>query len=473
MDGLLSSVWTSAFGRVASTRTERLEVIEGLERPSPAALLDTRRRDTRRIPRAFRGGKRRPQRALLLQGPVGPFFKILQSHLNDNGIDAWRVCFNIGDVIYASRRKTIPFFRGLRAWESWLDGILAARSVDVIILFGSERPAHIVARRLADIYGVKVLSLEEGYIRPGLITLEETGNNASSPVAGQLPPEEYSCSESPLEKVDYKGFRIMSWFGATYYIARTITSLGNQKELYHRDVHAVRETFCWLRNAYRRFRGQGRNFTTIQSLLEYWNKKYFIIVMQVAADANLGTAALGWDSARLISSAITSFSHSAPKDSRLVFKIHPMERGHNTYTPLIRATAAALGIGERVDVIDIGSMGLLARHAAGMITINSSSGLSAIFHGTPLLVIGRAIYANPTLATCGNGVPDFDSFWREGFVADGALRTRYLQWLTDTCLAPGDYYVQSGMETACKQILEFIKASAATRQPDVSLGLAN
>jgi capsular polysaccharide export protein len=379
----------------------------------------------------------------------------------------------MGDVIYASRRKTIPFFRGLRAWEGWLDGILAARSVDLIILFGSERPAHVVARRLADLYGVKILSLEEGYIRPGLITLEEAGNNASSPIAGQLPPEEYSGGETAPDKIDYKSFRRMSWCGATYYIARTVTALGSQKELYHRKVHAFREIFCWLRNAYRRLRGQWRNFTTIQSLLEYWNKKYFIIVMQVAADANLAAAALGWDSARLISSTITSFARSAPTDSRLVFKIHPMERGHNTYTPLIRATASALGIGERVDVIDIGSMGLLARHAAGMITINSSSGLSAIFHGTPLLVIGRAIYANPALATCGNGAPDFDSFWRGGLVADGTLRTRYLQWLTETCLVPGDYYVQSGMETACKQILEFITAGAVTRQPDVSLGLAN
>lgn len=463
----------STLARAIGARAGRVKIIERTEHPAPGAANNTHRRDRRRIPRAFTGGESRPPRVLLLQGPVGPFFKVLQNHLNENGIDAWRVCFNMGDIIYAPRRKRIPFFRGLRAWESWLDGMLTFRSVDAIILFGSERPAHVVARRLAALHGVKVLSLEEGYIRPGLITLEEAGNNASSPIAGQLPSEEYRCSESTPERIDYKSFRKMSSYGALYYTIRTLAALGAQKELYHRKVNPVREIHCWLRNAFRRLEGQGRNFITIQSLLEHWNKKYFIVVMQVAVDSNLGAAALGWDSARLISSTITSFARSAPKDTRLVFKIHPMERGHNVYTPLIRATAAALGVGERVDVIDIGSMGLLARHAAGMITINSSSGLSAIFHGTPLLVIGRAIYANPVLATCANGNPDFDCFWREGFVADGPLRTRYLQWVTETCLVPGDYYVQSGMETACIQILESIKAGVATRRADTMMRLAN
>src|SRR3546814_15133080 len=108
-------------------------------------------------------------------------------------------------------------------------------------------------------------------------------------------------------------------------------------------------------------------------------------------------------------------------------------------------TACALGIADRVDVIDIGSLGLLTRHSAGMITINSTSGLSAIFHGVPLLVIGDALNANAKLAVCGNGQPNFDAFWTCGHRVSAAIRRRALRWIRPTCLQPGDVSLESGI----------------------------
>src|SRR3546814_10307214 len=46
-------------------------------------------RKKRRAP-ALPSGTR--PRVLLLQGPVGPFFRHLQQHLEDSGFDAWRIC---------------------------------------------------------------------------------------------------------------------------------------------------------------------------------------------------------------------------------------------------------------------------------------------------------------------------------------------------------------------------------------------
>ena len=145
---------------------------------------------------------------------------------------------------------------------------------------------------------------------------------------------------------------------------------------------------------------------------------------------------------------------------RLVFKIHPMERGHSNLAPLIRSAAKILGVEDRVDVICTGSLGLLARHAAGMITINSSSGLSAIFHGIPLLVIGNAIYANPRLAVCAHGNPDFDAFWSQKYVASEAVRKDYIAWLRQTALWPGDFYAPDGIDLACEGILAKLNSEA-------------
>src|SRR3546814_14232724 len=114
----------------------------------------------------------------------------------------------------------------------------------------------------------------------------------------------------------------------------------------------------------------------------------------------MGEPARGWNSARLIAETLSSFAKSARADYRLVFKIHPMERGHSTDRKFIMQTACALGIADRVDVIDIGSLGLLTRHSAGMITINSTSGLSAIFHGVPLLRSDERRVGKECVSTC-------------------------------------------------------------------------
>src|SRR5690606_36971094 len=121
------------------------------------------------------------------------------------------------------------------------------------------------------------------------------------------------------------------------------------------------------------------------------------------------------------------------------------------------------GVEKRVDVIDTGSLGLLTRHCAGMITINSTSGLSAIYHGAPLMVVGQAFYANEALATCARGKPDFDAFWTGGHVADAQLRQTYLAWLRKVSLRAGDFYVREGMELACQGVLETIQATKVVR----------
>jgi capsular polysaccharide export protein len=99
-----------------------------------------------------------------------------------------------------------------------------------------------------------------------------------------------------------------------------------------------------------------------------------------------------------------------------------------------------------------------------MITINSTSGLSAIFHGVPLLVVGNAFYANEKLATCARGTPDFDAFWKGGHVADEAFRHRYLDWVREMCLRPGDFYDHAGISEACEGILDLLKPTVAATE---------
>lgn len=419
-------------------------------------------------PRSFMEPSGGAERVLLLQGPVGPAFKRLQNSLADQGVDAWRVCFNVGDLAFSSRNKRISFFGNQAEWHDWLDGVLSSGRIDTIILFGSERIAHQTAREIAPKHGVKIIALEEGYIRPGLITIENSGNNATSPLAGQLAPPGFIAPEEPAQLEDFKSLKVMSFYGALYYTAMMACWFCQPRDLFHRKLSLLPEAFFWTRNLARRVFDRNRNFSTIQNLLEHYDGRYFVVPLQVAQDSNMKGAALGWNSVRLIAESLRSFAQSAPANTRLVFKIHPMERGHSNHAPLIRSTAAALGIEHRVDVIDTGSLGLLTRHAAGMITITSTSGLSAIFHGIPLLVIGKTVYTNPHLATCAHGAPDFDTFWTSRHVADPEVRKSYIAWIRATALEPGDYYAAKGIELVCQAVFKKINSSTEPQVSDTS-----
>lgn len=412
-------------------------------------------------------GEKISQRVVLLQGPVGPFFNHLQNYLEANDLEVWRICFNAGDMFYSTKRNRIPFSGTLNEWRGWFSVFVKAAKIDLIILFGAERPVHRIARRIARMANVRVISLEEGYIRPGYVTIEEGGNNATSPLAGCLPPNgSEALLPGEVHEKDYKSFRPMCRHSAVYYTIRTLFAAGKQRYLFHRRFSFGHEVFCWVRNYWRKLMGQGRNFKLVQRLLEHFDGKYYLVPLQVATDSQMKEAALGWDSTKLIAATLESFARHATRDSRLVFKIHPLERGHTHHRLLIESSAQAFGISARVDVIDTGSLGLLTRHAAGMITINSSSGLSAIFHGIPLLVVGNAFYAHDDLAVCGRGKPDFDSFWSCRLVADETERKYYIHWIKQQALKPGDFYAQGGIEAACQGVLERILEDTAITQQE-------
>lgn len=391
------------------------------------------------------------RRVLLLQGPVGPFFARLRSFLCDKDVDTWRVVFHRGDRLFGSGKRTLPFSGGHADWSDWLSQVLTFGQFDTIILFGSERPAHCAARKLATQKGIAIISLEEGYVRPGFITVETDGNNANSPIAGRVLGPIFGPENNPTPAKSYRSLHQLIFYGALYYTVRGITVFGKRRQLFHRQTPLIPEAYYWARNLCRRITGGERNFAKVQQLLEHWDKRFYLVPLQVAADANLTRFANGWHSARLISDSIQSFAACAPRNTRLVFKVHPMERGHNNLTPLIRQTALAYGIESHVDVIETGSLGLLTRHSAGMITINSTSGLSAIFHGVPLMVLGRAIYAHKELAIT---TPAFDDFWTSDHVATAEARGAYIEWIKQQALRPGNFYCAEGMELAMQSIFE-------------------
>ncbi|WP_433850521.1 hypothetical protein [Brucella pseudogrignonensis] len=413
------------------------------------------------------------RRILLLQGPVGPFFDELQTALENDGYDAWRICFTAGDRFFSKRNKRITFSQGLDQWPGWFDQFLAYSDVDCIVLFGCERPIHSVARDLAKKRNIPVVSLEEGYIRPGYVTIERGGNNRFSPLAGKLPPKNFDpTTVKRKQKKLSDSFSRMCWYGFKYYSLNLLSGF-NQRGTFHKRRSLAGEAFFWTRNMARKIVHQGRNFSTIERLLEDNDRNFFVVPLQVTDDTQLRQAARGWTNDKLIIAVMASFSKKAGSDKRLVFKIHPLERGHSNHKKLIDSLAVLHGITDRVDVIDTGSLGLLVRHSMGMVTINSTSGLSAIAHGIPMLVTGEAIYSGTIFAKFAKSKEDFDAFWENTACPDRTLCSQYLAWLKSNCLKAGDFYAREGISVAVGEVNKVITDILAEAGKSVIISAAS
>jgi capsular polysaccharide export protein len=395
------------------------------------------------------------RRILLLQGPVGPFFGDLRKQLQRRGFVVDRIAFTPADRLFAGTGGIIRFSGGPALWRDWLDQRLAGNPPEAIILFGADRPAHSCARAVAQRYGIRVISLEEGYLRSGYVTCEVGGNNRHSPLAKWRRHEHVHLSSKrrqsapPLRR---SSFIVMSVCSAIHYLVRDALSKAGDAALFHRDaVGPTALAWLWGSHAARRLLARVVECTTLRRLRQEGD--YVLVPLQVPTDSQLMVAARGWTTSALIESCLQALARS-DRTRRLVFKIHPLDPSGARVRRDILNRAADLGLGRnRVHVVHTGRMGDLARHATGMIVINSTSAFSALHHNVPVLVLGQAVYRHDTIVTAGDTASDIDAFLRDRRPKARAAVDAFIADLKDESLLPGDFYLRSGRQTAVNGII--------------------
>ena len=246
-----------------------------------------------------------------------------------------------------------------------------------------------------------------------------------------------------------------------YYVAKTFGSALFLRYRHHRRRQPLAEIFLWTRNLVRKLRHYHANHKMMIDLVEHHDKRYFLVALQVSDDMQLVAHGRGWTVERLITAAVKSFSQHGEPGDLLVFKGHPMDRGHFPHGGLIREIARLAGCEERVRFIDDGSIGLMIRHARGLVSINSTSGLSALHHGTPLLCLGEAIYKIPGLVAGSGSLADMDRFWTAPASPAPALARNFLAAIRRTCLVNGTFYARSGFAVTFKNLIARIEDAEA------------
>lgn len=350
-------------------------------------------------------------RVLLLQGPVGPFFARFARDLKRAGAHVETIAFNGGDWLFRPGRTICPttVYRGTMAdWPCWLAGHMAARSIEVVFLFGDCRPIHQAAHRVATRMGIDVGVFEEGYLRPDFITLERHGVNANSMMRrlpaplGKAPMREIRVHSMP------RSFWPMVLWACLYFAATNLARPWFPHYRHHRPI-GWGEALAWARSPLRKawYAVAERGLAT--RMTGEWSGRFFLAPLQVYLDAQVRYHANVGGVDGFIASTIDSFGENAPADAVLVFKHHPMDRGHRNYTRAIGAAARSAGCEARVVYCHDQHMPTILPHCRGMVVINSTTGLAAIGFDRPTIVRGEAIYDRPGLTYQGS----LDRFWRE------------------------------------------------------------
>lgn len=376
------------------------------------------------------------KRVLLLQGPIGPFFRRFAQDLRAAGAEVHKLNFNLGDVLFYPSGHA---YRGdLRGFEAFLTGFIDRLGIDACFLFGDGRPLHRVAVQVARAKGVAIYVLEEGYLRPDFVTIERDGVNGFSSLPRTAAPylefaEHHPRPESP--RAVGPTFGRAGWLATFYVIVMGLGWPLFPRYQHHKPFRTFSEAFYWVRGGLRKLRNRRRDRPAQARLTGELSGRYFLVPLQVHNDFQLHHSPFA-DVPSFMAHVVESFAKNAPPDRHLVFKHHPLDRAYRDYSLLIQQLVDAHGLRGRVLYVDEVHLPTVLEHAVGAVMINSTVGLSALYHRTPVKVLGQAIYDVEGLTYAGA----LDGFWSEPGQVNRHLFDAFTRYVRVTTQGNGSFY---------------------------------
>ncbi len=337
---------------------------------------------------------------LLLQGPIGPFFNRFANELEGRDFVVHKVNLNGGDKFFYRRSGAVDYTGELEHWGAFLERFIINNEIGRIYLFGDCRAYHRIAKKVAEANNVRVFVFEEGYIRPNFITLEENGVNGYSSMLrkGLVIPKNQAKAMNESSSPKHI-FLITAIYSMIYYWASAFSSKRFPHYQHHRAFSWLPEGWRWVISGMRKLRYRRREKEVLNKLLSEFSNNYFVCPLQVHCDMQVVVHSNYNSIEHFIGDVITSFAKYAPKNKALVLKHHPMDRGYTDYTRLLENLVSELGMQGRVFYVHDVCLPTLLRNGQGTVLINSTVGMSSLFHGTPVKALGKAIYDHPGITS--------------------------------------------------------------------------
>ncbi|MGP5211227.1 MULTISPECIES: capsule biosynthesis protein [Psychrobacter] len=374
---------------------------------------------------------------LLLQGKMGGFFNRFSTFLQTQDIKVSKINFNAGDAFFYHHPNTYEYTDTLAQFSAWLQAFIEKHDIDAVVCFGDCRPHHTQAGCVSEQLGISFFVFEEGYLRPDYITLQEYGINGYSRLNTADIKALKKANDHPL--YTHNRFYRLSIAAIVYYIVAWIYKSRYPHYSHYRGMTAWQEAIAWLKAPWRKLRGYFPDKKLQNMLTTQEDENYFLISLQVHNDSQITHHSDYRDVVQFIDESIASFAKHADQKQLLVFKHHPLDRGHRDYRELVSSLSERYQVGNRVFYGCDMHLPTLMKHSIGMVTINSTTGLQSVYHKKPTKVMGRAIYDTPKLID----QKALKDFWQRPESPDNEFYLRFREYLIEQTQLNGAFYGRS------------------------------
>ncbi|MEJ7933104.1 capsular biosynthesis protein [Sphingobium sp. AN558] len=401
---------------------------------------------------------------LFLQGPHGPFFSMLAAALIERGHEARRININGGDKIDWVG-DAVDYRGTLRNWPLFFDDFLVNHRVTDLILFGDCRPYHASAHGMARLRNVRVHVVEEGYIRPDFLTLQDDGVNGNSTLP--LDPQWYLDQADGLPDYDPTLPAVPSTFRAR---ARNTMRNGLASAVLrpyfpfyttHRPHSFVMESVGWARKLFLRKQALARSRVRWEAVKD---RPFYVMPLQLNSDYQIRHHSPFGDMRAALRFILKSFAGHAPDHISLVVKRHPLDPGLVRWEGLTRKLAGRYGVADRVFYLDDWDISEVVDRSLGVVTVNSTVGTLALNIGRPVAVLGHAVYKVEGVAHQG----DLDQFWGAPRAPDVATYSAFRRVLMDRCLIRGGLLSEEGLALLVSHAVERLTRTGAHKMPSAA-----
>jgi capsular polysaccharide export protein len=390
---------------------------------------------------------------LFLQGLSTPFFVRLASEIAARGHKIERINLSGGDRAFWPRLGAVDYRGRFSNWRGFLGAFLHERAVSDVILFGDCRPYHRVAVDIARSRGIQIHVFEEGYFRPNWITMERDGTNGHSrlPRGADAYLDEAAgiAGEEPSPLAVSGGIARRVRWEILNQISTLLLAPLYPHYRRHRSHHPMREMWGWVRRLVKR-PFERRYAAGVSRYLESTRPHFYLLPLQLETDYQIRSHSRFKSMAHVMDVVLESFARSAPKDSLLVIKRHPLDNGINNFRKQARTIAKRRNLGNRVLVMDGGHLPTLLARSKGVVVVNSTSGLSALHHGRPVAVLGKAIFDLGGLTFQGA----LDGFWQEASPPDPELFKAFRKVVLTRAQVNGSFFTPEGLSLAVANTLD-------------------
>ncbi|OOF70445.1 capsule biosynthesis protein [Rodentibacter caecimuris] len=381
-------------------------------------------------------------RILLLQGPVGSFFTDFARWLKKQDKIVYKCNFNAGDdYFYRKSEGNVFYFQDkLVHFSNYLIQLCQHHQIDNIICFGDNRKYHKIAKSVSNRLNINFWVFEEGYFRPDYITFEKKGVNAFSPIPRNA---EFFLSyteklpEAHVPQPLAKGFLPIAKCATQYYVAANLKAKHYPYYQNHKQFKLSYYIKLWVISGFKRiyYAIHDKSFAKRVQKGEFGN--FFIIPLQVYNDSQVQVHADYSSVKDFLCDVLESFAHYSPLDTNLIVKHHPMDRGFIDYSDVIEAFCEKYPhMLNRIFYVHDVPMPVFLRYGKGMVTLNSTSGISALLHNMPVKTLGRANYDFVGLTHQGT----LNEFWMKPEPPNPKLFAVYRQYHLNKTQINGSFY---------------------------------